>query len=211
MKISLFAIFLVFNLSGYSQVRIINESLTDSTRNLLYIGMDNIIRFDKKGSTINYKLIIIGCEGAMSSIGSSRYNVNVKKTGTCTIEVLENGKRVLRIEYKAVELSKDGFATLAGAHNTPITKGKLLANLFVTITIPGSYYKHNYYIRDFQAVFIINGDSTYTSARGDRFNRQQKELANKLQPGDELWINHPVMQCASGIATQMPSFWLKIE
>src|SRR5688572_33458976 len=115
MKISIFSLFLLLSLTTYSQaVRISNQSLTDSTKNILYIGVDNIIRFDR-GSNTNYKLIVMGCEGTIPSSNPPMYNVRVQKPGECILEVVDYTKRVLTVKYKAVHL-KQGIATIAGVY-----------------------------------------------------------------------------------------------
>lgn len=69
MKYIFTLIFLFFTTVSHGQINIINQSLTDSSRNFLYIGVDN--RISITGSADNYSMAISGGGGTILKDGKN--------------------------------------------------------------------------------------------------------------------------------------------
>src|SRR5215203_4421594 len=78
----------------FSQVNIINRSLTDSSLNIAYIGVENAIELlGFKNSTTN--LGFTTTNGSMSGVGQGRYILRPEKAGECIISFQSKGQKIV--------------------------------------------------------------------------------------------------------------------
>ncbi len=77
MKLIAFSLFTALSVTVYGQVNIINESLTDSSINIFYIGVDNKISIT--GKMYNEATNVVRISGGGSSIYKESTNTNVNK------------------------------------------------------------------------------------------------------------------------------------
>lgn len=192
------------------QVSINNHSLTDSSLNILYIGIGNQIQIKTADNPRSYRLTVKGAETTLTATDTAHYTLRVYSTDTCILTVSKNGRPVLYKKYVPVPLT-EGHATLNGTYNAPMSISKILINPFLKIVFPNSYYKHDYRIIRFSAKFLLDSDSMFVQLPGTRLDTKSLALIRQLSPGDTLYFYDIVVGCSSGRNTQAPPFWIKLE
>ena len=209
MKLIVFNLFTILSVTTYSQVKIINESLTDSSKNIFYIGVDNWIRtsvFDN-----NYSITITkGC-GTIQETRKGNYIVRVSAiTDLCELFLLKGTKNILRKSY-LVRTIGDPVATLSGIRDTTVSRNRILLNPFLSIVIPNCFYQHNIQVVSFTAIFINDRDSLTTNANGNLLSQEQIRLVKEANPGSNIYFDNIRGHGADDRTRKFPPFWIKIE
>jgi len=195
MRSSIITILLLSSLLIKAQITITNHSLTDTSQNIFYIGVDNLIKISgKQYKPLEQSLVIKGGGASMGGVGGT-YIVKVQKeTDDCSIWVYENGKSIFKKKFICRKIG-DPVVKYGGLNDSIMTYNKsvkasinqLLENSFLYIDFPGSYYKHKYQILSFATLMLSDKtDSLSVSGDGNMLSSKQKEMIKKLQPGDAI-------------------------
>lgn len=184
-------IFLLISFSADSQITISNHSLTDTTQNVFYIGVDNIIKIS--GEQYHYLKQSVAISGGGAVIiprGRGLYIIKVEKeTDSCKMWVGTNKKIIFRKNFICRKIG-DPVVKYGGLKGSNATTSQLLTNPFIYVDIPDSYYKHDFNITSFNAIFISHDlDSLRTFSVGNLLTDEQKELIKKLNPGDKIFFD----------------------
>ena len=175
-----------------AQVSISNLSLTDTSQNIFYIGVENVIKISgKQYDPAIHKLAIMGGGGTLLKKEKGVYIVRVQdETHDCNISIRVNNKGVSKHHFRVRKIG-DIVARYGGLKDSTATVNYLLANPFIYVDIPGSYYKHNINITSFSATFIGGDfDSLVTVSTGTRLTTQQIEIIKKLKSGNKIYFNN---------------------
>src|SRR5690242_199336 len=117
--------FCLFQSAAFSQTSIINQSLTDSSLNILYIGVDNLIKINP-GKTIGpYTMTIAGADGMIAKLETNLYAVRVTRDGVCELTGIRGGKKLFTKTFTAM-ISPPLAISLNGYRATVLSKGKIL-------------------------------------------------------------------------------------
>ena len=190
MRSSIITILLLSSLLIKAQITITNHSLTDTSQNIFYIGVDNLIKISgKQYKPLEQSLVIKGGGASMGGVGGT-YIVKVQKeTDDCSMWVNGNGKTIFKKDFR-VRVVGDIVVRYGGLKDSIATINQLLTNPFLFIEIPESYYKHNFQITSFTATFISQElDSLKTYLVGNMLSTEQKELIKKLRTGDKIFFD----------------------
>lgn len=210
MKLILLGVCISLLQASLAQVSIINRSLTDSSLNVVYIGVYNHIKIKTSQGISNYQLITKGANSALTKTGDTEYDLMVHSMDTCVLTITKQGKVISKKSYKPAPLPA-GYASLNGLYNVSVSKSRILANPFLTIVHPKSYYKHEYRIVSFTMSCVQESDSVTVFAQGDLLNNEQLRLIRRLYAGDTIHFeNIRIVSPYSRTAT-IPSFSIKIE
>ena len=164
MKLIMLSFLIFCSFRSFSQIDIINQSLTDSSQKILYAGTENVIVVKGLENT-SYKINITGSGAFINKIENNIYAVRViTSKEICEISITKNNKNVFRKSFTVKEIESWLAATIGGFKDTIIRKERIFINPFISIIIPGSYYRHNYKVISFNAIFIQNGGSSITTA-----------------------------------------------
>ena len=189
MRLPIIVLFLLSATCIKAQLSIFNLSLTDSTQNIFYIGVDNIIKISgKQYDPVKHHTRIIGGGGTLLKKAKGVYIVKVQnETDHCQVWLSENNKSVFKQNY-VVRKVGNIVHNYGGSIDSTATIDQLLATPFLFIGIPNSYFKHDFTITSFSAVFMKkDSDSTTTiTASGNLITSEQKEIIKKLSPGDSI-------------------------
>lgn len=170
---------------AFSQVNIINHSLTDTSQNIFYVGVDNLIKIS--GKQYDYRKQSVSIKGGGAELiprGIGIFIVKVQtETDVCRMWINENGKSIFKKDFICRKVG-DIVHNYGGSIDSVATIDQLLANPFLYIGIPGSYYKQTFSITSFSAIFMNKDSDSTTSATGNLITAKQKELIKKLLPGD---------------------------
>jgi GldM C-terminal domain len=211
MKYIFILISLIFSSVSHGQVNIINQSLTDSSLNFLYIGVDNRIRVT--GLTDNYRIAISGGGGSIIKTEKNQYVVHVNSvTDLCELTLLKGTKSIFRKPYKVRTISTP-ITTVGGLKDTAIRVSLILTNPFISIVAPGCYFRLNYRVTSFEATFIQDADSTGTTTinNDNIFSPEQIKIIKTLKPGDNIYFDNIRAIVPGNRGYKIPSFWIKIE
>ena len=209
MKLIGFSLFTILSGTAYGQVNIINESLTDSSMNIFYIGADNKIRIT--GITDNYNITISGGGGILHKAGKGQYFVWVlAPTDLCELVLLKGTRKILQKNYK-VRTMADQIATLSGIKDTTVSRNRILLNPFLSIVIPNCYYQHNVRVVSFTAAFIYENDSIPTTAIDNLLSQEQLRLVKEAVAGSKIYFDNIRVLGPSDRTRKLSPFWIKIE
>ena len=213
MRLSIIVLFLLSAMCIKAQLSISNLSLTDTSQHIFYIGVDNIIKISgKQYNPVKHQTAIIGGGGTLLKKGKGVYIVKVQnETDHCQIWISENKKSVFRQNY-IVRKVGDIVVSYGGLKDSTATVSQLLANPFLYIDIPGSFYKHNYSITSFSAIFINrDADSVRASAVGNLLTTEQKELIKKLLPGNKILFDQIYAISPDGRRRKLQPFIITVK
>jgi hypothetical protein len=210
MRSILFFVSLFSPIFVFSQFNVTCLRLTDSTKNIFYIGADNPIRVSTTKNFSNYQITMEGAGSSLFKTGLNEYIVGVSTPGTCSLKIKQNGKQVFYKEFKVDTLPKP-VATLSGMHDTTVSKNRILANPFISVIIPNCLYQHGFYVISFQAIFIDGNDSTYTIARSNYLSEEQIRLVKSENQFNKIYFNGIRALCPECRTQALPPFWIKIE
>lgn len=211
MKYILVLLSLIYTARSCAQVDIINQSLTDSSLNIFYTGVDNRIKLKVKKDLPNYTVMVKGAGSSLAKIDPDKYAVRVTAMDNCTVIVRNRkGKEVLTRKYKIGSLP-DAMATVSGLRDATIKLNQLLLNPFITVVLPGCYYLHRKVVVSFLATITQNSDSAKIVNTGNQFSEELIKAARQLIKGDQIYFEDiRVLSPDDGIRKLDP-FWLKIE
>ena len=198
---------------AFSQVNISNYSLTDSSQNIFYVGVDNLIKIS--GNQYDYLKQSVSIKGGGAKLipgGIGTFIVKVQtETDDCRIWINENGKVIFKKDF-IVRTVRDIVVRYGGLKDSIATINQLLANPFLFIDIPESYYKHNFQVTSFTATFINQGlDSLKTYSVGNLLTTEQKELIKKLKTGDKIFFDQLYALGPDSRKRKLKSFTITIK
>ena len=203
--ISLLTPFFVF-----SQFNVTCLKLTDTTKNIFYIGVDNPIKVSISKNISSYQIEVEGAGGSLIKTGPGEYIVRVSSPQACLISIKQNGKQVFQKEFK-VEMIAGPVATLAGLRDTSVTRNRILLNPFLSVVIPNCYYQHKIQIVSFTATFVNGTDSIPTGGIGNFLSLEQVSLIKEMNLGGKIYFTN-IRATAPDEATRvLQSFWIEIQ
>lgn len=203
--ISLLTPFFVF-----SQFNVTCLNLTDTTKNIFYIGIDNQIRVSTTNNFNKYQIEVEGAGGSLTKIDLNEYIVRVSALQTCYLTIKQNGKQVFFKEFNVYKIG-NAVATLSGIRDTTVSRNRILLNPFLSIVIPNCYLQVNSRVVAFNATFINNGDSIPTIANGNFLSQEQISLVKGADPGSKIYFDRVRAAGPDDLRGYSPPFWIKIE
>jgi hypothetical protein len=192
-----------------SQVNIYNLSLTDSSLNYLYVGVENEIKTN--GMTPHHAISITGKGSTITLMRQNHYIVRVAvPTDECKVTITKANKQIFQKIYK-IRMLSNPIATINGLRDTTMKASILMVNPFLVAHIPGSYYHVNYSVTSFRATFINSIDSTLTTSTGNNLSAEQLKLVRSLESGDKIYFDGIRATCPDCRSVTLPAFWIRIE
>jgi len=202
-------LFSILPIVCFSQVNIINRSLTDSSLNIAYLGLDNAIELT--GYKKSVKLIFLITNGTMTDIGQNRYVLRPKNEGECIISFHNQGNKIISKLFR-IDTLGDMKIRLAGVQDSVASIHQILANPFLISEIPKSYYKSPVYITSFIATFIGEKfDSVRTNAMGNLFTQEQIDIIKQLRQRDKILFQDVYFFWPDGRRRKYPPFVIAIK
>jgi hypothetical protein len=207
-----FILFLLFSaFITFSQVNIINRSLTDSSLSVAYIGVENAI--DLVGLKNNsVKLSFTTTNGTMSDIGQGRYILRPEKAGECIISFRRNGKNVATKTFK-IDTLYELKVRIAGVRDSIATIQEITTNPFLIIEAPKSFYKVRCIVRSFVLSMDEPSfeDSNPYEIVGNVIPSHVIKRIKELRKGDWMWFDQIIMNCADCRTRKLPPFKIIIH
>jgi GldM C-terminal domain len=196
-----------------AQVSVTNLSLTDTTQNILYIGVDNKISITGKGFVDHESSISIsGGGGMIIKVGANKFLITANAvTDSCFVRISNKKRKEIFEKVYKVRVIYMPEATLNGHSFDSVSKQEILLFPSLHVIISKCYLRHNYSITSFQTSFIANGDSIKILSQGNRFSKDQLAQVKELNTGDEIYFSE--LRCTSPDSriTKLPPFWIRIK
>jgi hypothetical protein len=205
---------LIVSSSIRSQIIISNLSLADTTKNIFYLGVENKIHITGKDyDPVNGKLAVSGGACILKKIEKGSYVLLCgAETDDCMMWYSEKGQLVFKQKFICRTINSEVTVKYGGIKDSIASVNQLLANPFLYIDLPGSYYKHNYYITSFNAIFISQDlDSLKTNSLGSLLTNEQKEIIKKLKPRDKIFFDEIYGLSPDGRRRKLKSFTITIR
>jgi GldM C-terminal domain len=211
MKYCFLFISVLFSSLSHGQVDIINQSLTDSSINIFYIGVDNAIKLKTAKSESEYNIVIKGTATIFHE-GGKNYIVRVSSVvDNCIVDVYDKaGKKVLERSYKTRTIAPP-IATLNGLKDTVMRISRILINPLIRVIFPECYFRFNYKVTSFHATFIQGEDSTTTVAKDNVLSTEQIQILKTLQTGNKIYFDNIRTVGPDGRGQKLQPFWIRIE
>ena len=193
-----------------AQVNIVNRSLIDSSLNIAYCGVENVIELTGyKGSG---KISSLATNGTLTELGQHKYVLKPSKEGDCLISFHNDRKKIITKTFRCDSLKGELKIRLARVTDTVATIHQILANPFLISEIPGSYYKSPVYITSFVATFIaVNFDSLRTEATEHLLTQEQVNIVKQLHRGDKILFQNIYFFWPDGRRRKYPPFVITIK
>ena len=189
MKIVIAYLLIVSSLFSSGQVSIINRSLTDSSLDIAYVGVDNHIAL--KGINNFSTLIISVTNGTIEKYVANDYIFRTSNTGSSTINVKQNGKIIASKTFKG-EMFPSEVIRLGNLKDSILSIRQIQLNPFLVIVLPNCLCKYNFQIVSFSAIFFKHEtkDSIITTAKLHQFSPEQLAIIKELKPGDTIYFSN---------------------
>ncbi|MEO6613493.1 MAG: GldM family protein [Chitinophagaceae bacterium] len=213
MKRFLSFLIILSGIKSSGQTTIFCEALTDKTKSIFYIGVDNPIKIVTNNISENYSVNISGGMGTVDKINKDEFIIHANSVGECTVTISEKNKEVFQKTFNIYTIS-ERITTLGGFRDTTISKAKIVANPSLAISFPNCYFQFNPEVTsvfNFQATFIKDGDSTKTQGQGNMFTQEQIKIMNTMLPGDKIYFDNIKSREADSRSTMLEPFWIKIK
>jgi hypothetical protein len=209
MRITLVLAFILVQFRASAQFNIYPERLTDSTNNYLYIGVDNPVRI--AGVSNEHVVSISGGGATLTRVSKEKFIVRVSSlTDNCAISITKQGpgKILASKEFYVRHIPEPQLNWVSGITTS---RDSLLKMPFLSIELPGCYFKLNYEIISFTAS-IDHGDSVLSfPITGHQFSAAfthhlQTEKTGKLLTFDNIRVLGP-----DGRSRKVPSIILYLQ
>ena len=208
MRLSIF--FLQFSYSASAQLTVFNNSLIDSTKPILYEGVENRLEFKGRKLTA-YDVVIFKGQGCyITKIDENKYIARGIADSSCIVAVTRRGRTVLEKEYRVNKL-KQFTTTVGGSTDSILTVNFIKANPFLKILIPYSYLKYDVHVIRFHATFHTQRDSLNTNTVGHMLTDKQLDVITRLQHGDLIIFDEIYAVGTSSRVYKMPNFIITIK
>ena len=206
-----YILFLLIPSSIFSQVNIINRSLTDSSLNIVYIGIENAIELVGSKNSIS-KLSFTTTNGTLSDVGQGHYILRPEKAGECIISFQSKGQKIVSKVFR-IDTIFNLTARLAGVRDSFATVQEIISNPFLIIESPKSFYKVRCIVRSFVLSMDAPGfeDSNPYEIVGYAIPSYVIKRIKELRKGDEMWFDQIIMNCADCRTRKLPPFKLIIK
>lgn len=205
-----FHIILLVPICLNAQVSIINRSLTDSSLNIAYIGIDNSIELlGHKGSN---KLSFSSTNGTITDLGQNHYILRPAKKGKCIISFQNKGQEVVTKTF-IIDTLINLTARLAGIRDSFATVEEIIANPFLIIESTKSFYKARCHVRSFILSMDEKGfeDSNPYEIVGHVIPPHVIKRIKELRKGDWMWFDQIIMNCADCRTRKLSPFKIIIK
>jgi hypothetical protein len=150
---------------SFSQIKISNLSLTDTSLPIAYIGVDNILSISGlgKGEKISLSSMYTSSRLTNNGVNKFIYSPSLKENND-TVYIWKDDIIIGNQHFKIKKLNEPQVS-LGNLRDNFITISKILENPNLNIFIPDNYFKYKMHIISFELFKIVNKDtiSLYSS------------------------------------------------
>jgi hypothetical protein len=195
----------------FGQINIINRSLFDSSLNLVYLGVENNLVL--KGFTPgNSKLTFSATNGTITDNSDGLYLLTPAKQGECIVSFYNRGQKIISKIFR-VYILKDLTVRLASIKDSFATVNEIIANPFLVVESPGTFYKTNCHITAFQLSMDGPGfeDTNPYQISGHIIPSNVLNRIKKLRKGDMMLFDELRCVCNDSRVRKLKPFTITIK
>jgi hypothetical protein len=234
--IAFFLIFIIFELDA--QIYVINSSLVDSTKKILYIGKYNKMKINLNLKDKNYELKFNN--QILGNLEENSFYINPNQIGIDTLFVFFKKKCIHKEIFKVDELGYEK-CILGNNLSNYLTVDEILTYPMLKLYFPNSFYKSCSNVYSFYVYKNVRNvetalyspypqnvkDSVYSNVsnkfvmkntiaivsinRGEYLTNYQIEEIKKLKKGDELIFKDIIVGCPNCIFRKFSDITIKIK
>lgn len=195
--------------SSIGQVNIKAIKLTNIDANVLYIGVDNVLKVE---GFDNLPVKLVSQKGAVKQINGNEFIVHVSSLGADTLTVFKNGKEIF---YKPFEISRivDPVVRIGKSISDVATVAEILSDPGLNVFLPNCYYINPFKVSGFSGSFITrNGRSiqTFNSAT-NKFLKEQLNIIKTLKSGDKILFDQILVIGLDSNRRMLPNLSVSIQ
>lgn len=196
MKIVLLVLSFSFSLLSAGQVKIVNESLSDSTVDYFYIGVDNKVSISGIPAD-GQKFSVMATGATQMRIATGGYIIRVNSvTDSCRLIISADGKIIATRIYK-VRILPPPIAVI-GTLNTrdTVTVEELLADTRLKVELPGCYFKHDMQVTDYMFVISkakVMEDIYQKPSHGHQLSSWERDQILNCKPGAQIVVDKIIL------------------
>jgi hypothetical protein len=195
-----------------AQITISNLSLNDTTQNILYIGVENLIKISGNYDPVSERFVIMGAGGVGQKKENGLYIIKVQKqTDDCQIWITKNNKLVFRKIFRVRNLGFPPQASINGYKDTTITLSQFLTDPALQISIPDCLYRLNFSVSSYKASIIHGKENTNITVSKNKMTKEQLQLLNDLEAGDEIFFDEIIASTGNFQSIKCLPFKIIIE
>jgi hypothetical protein len=214
MKQLLIFVFTLISATVNGQVNIYNVSLTDTTKNIFYIGVENkIIITGKEYNDVTNAVHISGGGASIYKESVNNYIVRVTSV-TDECKILVTGKKGKMIVEKifTVKLITDPVLQFGSFRNNETASvNEILNNPFLNVVIPDCYYQYNIQIVSFEIGVSVKDSVILESTTGNKLSDKQKELISSSDDNNMITVENIRVLRPDGSKAKLPSLVIYIR
>ena len=196
---------IIFPFNLPAQVNVINRSLTDSTKKIVYTGVDN--RLEITGLESFKTITITTNRGSLAKSGKLIYNLRTTSEYSFFITVIKDGLTVYYEKFNSEELSEP-IARIGNIKDSIGTVDDILSNPVLSVDFPGSLYRDTCKITEFE----FRDDATDEPLRStdNKLTEAQIKVIKKTKKKEDIIVENISAACGGSII-ELKALRIKIK
>lgn len=178
-------LFLLLTLKSFSQVKVYNTSLIDTTVNQLYTGIENLLSV--KAPEVKGSLSFQATKLRVQSFERDIYIARALETGRDTLKVLYRGKSLLQWPL-TIDTLPPPVARIGVYQDTVLSVQQILGQPFLGVVFPAANWKSGWIVSEFMAQFedTENDQKIKLPGTGNSLSEAQLKMIRKLKAGERI-------------------------
>jgi len=195
----------------YSQIRIINSSLVDTSNNILFEGIENDIRI--YGNQSNSYRLISKRNAPINKFSASNFIIT-PGSGVIDTLLLFDKNKLIHEEIFRINPLPDYILTLGSIKEGLATREQIVLNKRLQVYIPGCKCPPAYVVGFFKLEFISNNIVPYEkfmTIDGNALDEKAISLIKKLSSKDQIIFKDILLRDVGTRSRQIDKFILTIK
>lgn len=188
-----------------AQVNVINRSLTDSSKKIVYTGVDN--RLEITGLESFKTITITTNRGSLSKSGRLIYTLRTTSEYSFFITVIKDGLTVYYEKFNSEELSEP-IARIGNIKDTIGTVDDILSNPVLSVDFPGSLYRDTCKVTEFE--FRDDSNDEPLRSTDNKLTDEQIKVIKKTKKKEDIIVENISAACG-GSVIELKALRIKIR
>jgi len=196
---------IIFPFNLPAQVNVINRSLTDSSKKIVYTGVDN--RLEITGLESFKTITITTNRGSLSKSGRLIYTLRTTSEYSFFITVIKDGLTVYYEKFNSEELSEP-IARIGNIKDTIGTVDDILSNPVLSVDFPGSLYRDTCKVTEFE--FRDDSNDEPLRSMDNKLTEEQIKVIKKTKKKEDIIVENISAACG-GSVIELKALRIKIR
>jgi len=196
---------IIFPFNLPAQVNVINRSITDSSKKIVYTGVDN--RLEITGLESFKTITITTNRGSLSKSGKLIYNLRTTSEYSFFITVIKDGLTVYYEKFNSEELSEP-IARIGNIKDSIGTVDDILSNPVLSVDFPGSLYRDTCKITEFE--FRDDASDEPLRSTDNKLTEEQIKVIKKTKKKEDIIVENISAACG-GSVIELKALRIKIR